>query len=88
MIAETPAWLLWTMVGLMVFIMLLPLLKALSDQPLPGADGGHTRFRGSRILSKPPVPASRVPLFLRRMAAARARRDWAQPQGRNPGTTQ
>jgi hypothetical protein len=88
MIAEPPAWTLWTMVGLMVFLMLLPLLKALVVRPLPRADGGPIDLAVPASLSRPPTPASRVPSFLRRMAAARARRDWAQPDSRNPGTTQ
>jgi hypothetical protein len=84
MIGETPEWTLWAMAGLMVFIMLLPLLKALFAQSLPRADDGHIQCRGSCILSRPAAPASRVLLFLRRIAA----RDWAQPDGRNPVTTQ
>jgi hypothetical protein len=35
MIGEPPEWMLWTMFGLMAFIMLIPLLKALAPLPLP-----------------------------------------------------
>jgi hypothetical protein len=35
MIGEPPEWMLWTMFGLMAFIMLIPLLKALMPLPLP-----------------------------------------------------
>jgi hypothetical protein len=35
MIGERPEWMLWTMFGLMAFIMAIPLLKALMPLPLP-----------------------------------------------------
>jgi hypothetical protein len=35
MIGERPEWMLWAMFGLMAFIMLIPLLKALAPLPLP-----------------------------------------------------
>jgi hypothetical protein len=74
MIGETPEWTLWAMAGLMVFIILLPLLKALFVQPLPRAGGGQFDLAVAAFSSRPAAPASRVPSFLRRMAA-RARRD-------------
>jgi hypothetical protein len=44
MIGEPPEWMLWTMFGLMAFIMLIPLLKALAPPPCPAAarDGAYT----------------------------------------------
>jgi hypothetical protein len=84
MIGEAPEWTLWAMVGLIIFIMLLPLLKALVVPPPPRAGGGHIDLAVRAFLIRPAAPASRVPSFLRRMAA----RDWAQPDGLNRRTTQ
>jgi hypothetical protein len=35
MSGEPPEWMLWALFGLMAFIMLIPLLKALAPLPLP-----------------------------------------------------
>jgi hypothetical protein len=60
MSGEPPEWMLWAMFGLMAFIMLIPLLKALAPLPLPRSrprrlihlerQQGLARRRGSDLL--------------------------------------
>jgi hypothetical protein len=59
MSGEPPEWMLWTMFGLLAFIMLIPLLKALAPLPLPrsrtrrrihlGRREGFARRRGADV---------------------------------------